>query len=399
MKEESTPRDTVGWTLWGDRRFTIKSAYASQEKSINAVEDEIQECIEMDLHAWLAMNLGDAKGFVWQAANWDILFGILIWCIWLHRTSIAFDMALEDNQSVLEQEKNLMEVTYLALMLGSLHKTSKLSCSVGRGLWKRPNSGWTKVNLDGVINRENGFTDYEGIIRGHEGISNYIIFGLLIGSGSDQNCRKMSAFYLWIMGDIKKDMESLELMEKNEDILVFDQTSSKPLVSFYHCLVGRFLTTGSINLQAMENVWHRIGVISITELGEGRYLFRLYHEAARQLGNFVGTFVMFDATMISLGYKMFCFLCGMLRHGEGFCSLRILQSKQNLVPQSGASLKAPPSDPPMHPILGYVEEVEEERGSENGVISFNVAYSSDVGGKRNQSWICIPKENVVGKQP
>ncbi|MBA0662923.1 hypothetical protein Goklo_006985 [Gossypium klotzschianum] len=53
-------------------------------------------------------------------------------------------------------------------------------------------------------------------------------------------------------------------------------------VSYEHCFVGSFLTSSGINFPSMKvtlaNVWHPIGGISIFDLNEGRYLFRLYHK-------------------------------------------------------------------------------------------------------------------------
>ncbi|KAE8684535.1 hypothetical protein F3Y22_tig00111128pilonHSYRG00150 [Hibiscus syriacus] len=121
--------------------------------------------------------------------------------------------------------------------------------------------------------------------------------------------------------------------------------------------LGRFLTTGMVNFQAMQitlaNVWHPIGGISIFKLGDDRFLFRLYHEVdvdrleyedshllilhrlqvgenqmlvalekvdfwiivndlivgyileqvAQQFGHFLGSFIEYDASVVTLGYK------------------------------------------------------------------------------------------------
>ncbi|MBA0676461.1 hypothetical protein Goari_017937, partial [Gossypium aridum] len=52
-------------------------------------------------------------------------------------------------------------------------------------------------------------------------------------------------------------------------------------VSYENYFVGSFLTSSVIHFQSIRstlvNVWHPIGGISISNLSEGRYLFRLYH--------------------------------------------------------------------------------------------------------------------------
>ncbi|MBA0579790.1 hypothetical protein Gorai_022036 [Gossypium raimondii] len=48
------------------------------------------------------------------------------------------------------------------------------------------------------------------------------------------------------------------------------------------CLVGCFLTATTINFQSMRtvmaNLWHPLGGISITEVGEKRFVFQFYCE-------------------------------------------------------------------------------------------------------------------------
>lgn len=98
---------------------------------------------------------------------------------------------------------------------------------------------------------------------------------------------------------------------------------------------------------------------------------------ARQLGNFIGSFIQYDAKAIVDGVRgymririkldvrvplrrkkkimvntnkhvyaqfqyehlsLFCFLCGHLGHGEGFCPIRAIKGKQKLVAESGVFL-------------------------------------------------------------
>lgn len=52
---------------------------------------------------------------------------------------------------------------------------------------------------------------------------------------------------------------------------------------FENCLVGCFLTATTINFQSMKsafaNLWHPLGGVTITDIGEKRYLFQFYYEA------------------------------------------------------------------------------------------------------------------------
>ncbi|XP_039055454.1 uncharacterized protein LOC120198147 [Hibiscus syriacus] len=237
------------------------------------------------------------------------------------------------------------------------------------------------------------------------------------------------------MGDLHQTMEELNLQEDEEEAIFIDQQGTEKGMSLQYCFIGFYLTYSMINYPAMRsmmaNVWHPIGGISITKLGEGRLLFRLYNEVdadiiesegpwcfnshilvfhmlqeqddpmkiplhfvdfwiqinklpvgyiseqiAKQIENFIGKFLAYDATTVTLGYrgsiracirldvrlpekklalangkftyttfqyeklKLFCYLCGKLGHREGFCPLRL--THKDLLPVRDASLKAPP---------------------------------------------------------
>ncbi|KAE8696409.1 hypothetical protein F3Y22_tig00110674pilonHSYRG00137 [Hibiscus syriacus] len=131
--------------------------------------ERLHEFIEMNFHAWMAMNLGDAKDFIRQPANWDIIFGALIWHIWLYRNSIAFNVEVDDNRSVIERGKHLTENTCRALMARTLHGPSSSSCRIANERRARSNLNWTRVNSDGARNRETGVTACGGVIRSAEG--------------------------------------------------------------------------------------------------------------------------------------------------------------------------------------------------------------------------------------
>ncbi|KAE8676707.1 hypothetical protein F3Y22_tig00111582pilonHSYRG00737 [Hibiscus syriacus] len=83
------------------------------------------------------------------------------------------------------------------------------------------------------------------------------------------------------MARLKVDLEGLVLDENEENILIIENSVTAPSITFDNCFVSSFLTSSTINFMAMRStlatVWHPIGEIAITELGDGRYLFRLYH--------------------------------------------------------------------------------------------------------------------------
>ncbi|MBA0769017.1 hypothetical protein Gotri_017785, partial [Gossypium trilobum] len=71
------------------------------------------------------------------------------------------------------------------------------------------------------------------------------------------------------------DSREMEVWEIEEDV------GEGELFS-YLCLVGCFLTATTINFQSMRtvmaNLWHPLARISITEVGEKRFVFQFYCE-------------------------------------------------------------------------------------------------------------------------
>ncbi|KAE8669138.1 hypothetical protein F3Y22_tig00112254pilonHSYRG00076 [Hibiscus syriacus] len=154
--------DMVGWNPREDRRFTVKSAYELREdqsdRNDNAVwnalanfrdskcplctesvedtnhllrlcpsvfgvwsavinQDRLQEFLHMEMKDWITMNLKNSREFTGQIQNWDILFGAIIWNIWLQRNAIAFDNPSEDKRPMLERSK-LIEVRVAIVEFG-----------------------------------------------------------------------------------------------------------------------------------------------------------------------------------------------------------------------------------------------------------------------------------------
>ncbi|KAL4335731.1 hypothetical protein GQ457_07G012980 [Hibiscus cannabinus] len=241
------------------------------------------------------------------------------------------------------------------------------------------------------------------------------------------------------MTSVEQDFTGLLITtDEDEGVQISIDVSDYP-ASLDHCFVGLFLTSSVIHFHSMRttlaNAWHPMKGISISDLGGGRFLFRwnfnshllilhrltegedpmlvpFFHvkfwvyvhdvplgfmseKVARVLGDFIGFFLEYDSTTVSLGYKrimklqtrldvrlplkcrkklmlaggkhqyvrfeydkltLFCFLCGKLGHGESFCSLRFSVATQNLPLQWDASPHAPPRRAMPMPSRWLVEE-------------------------------------------
>ncbi|MBA0747958.1 hypothetical protein Gogos_004818, partial [Gossypium gossypioides] len=75
-------------------------------------------------------------------------------------------------------------------------------------------------------------------------------------------------------------LANLRLLDDEEE--AFQEDEGAVTCAYQFCLVGRCLTDSVVHFPLLRNtmadLWHPIGGICITELGEKRYLFQFFHE-------------------------------------------------------------------------------------------------------------------------
>ncbi|GMI94126.1 hypothetical protein HRI_003081900 [Hibiscus trionum] len=241
------------------------------------------------------------------------------------------------------------------------------------------------------------------------------------------------------MAAVTDDLATLSITEGEDDGLQLEVEDVAAPISYEHCFVGRFLTSSIVNVPAMKttlaNVWKPVGGIAISDIGENRFLFRFFNnvdanrvekgglwyfnnhllvmhrllnnedplqvplflvsfwvlvhdvppgfiseKVAKSIGSFIGGFVEYDSTAVTLGYKrimrirvlfdcrlplkrkkklilgggkahyvrfeyeklyLFCFICGLIGHGESFCPVRVVKGEEDIVFGWDTSLQAP----------------------------------------------------------
>ncbi|KAE8709087.1 Protein transport protein Sec61 subunit alpha isoform 2 [Hibiscus syriacus] len=72
------------------RTMTIWSAFVRA--------DRLNDFLAMDFNSWLVINLTNAS-FVYDVRDWNLLFGSLLWYIWLDRNDRVFNDAVKDLES------------------------------------------------------------------------------------------------------------------------------------------------------------------------------------------------------------------------------------------------------------------------------------------------------------
>ncbi|MBA0746886.1 hypothetical protein Gogos_009359 [Gossypium gossypioides] len=177
---------------------------------------------------------------------------------------------------------------------------------------------------------------------------------------------------------MEKELANLRLL--NEEEAAFQEDAAVVVRSYQLWLVGRCRMDSVVHFPSLRNtmvdLWHPIGGICITDLGDKRFLFQFFHEVdvqrvlsglmseimAKQFGYFLGKLLEYDSSILTLGLmkfmrirvrldvsfslkrkkkiqigkektfyarfqyeklSLFCFICGKLGHNESFIPFRL----------------------------------------------------------------------------
>ncbi|PNY05784.1 telomere repeat-binding factor 1-like protein, partial [Trifolium pratense] len=113
-----------------------------------------------DAKSWLGNNLNPSK------QKRYILFGIIIWCIWIHRNHLVFEDIIFEWQAVAIRARNLLQEVNRAEAAYPHMERSYTSAQVG---WKTPEKDWIKVNTDGALILQNQQAGCGGVFRDESG--------------------------------------------------------------------------------------------------------------------------------------------------------------------------------------------------------------------------------------
>ncbi|MBA0847013.1 hypothetical protein Goshw_011143 [Gossypium schwendimanii] len=127
---------------------------------------------------------------------------------------------------------------------------------------------------------------------------------------------------------MEEALSNLRLLDDEEKAIQEDEGAVNGAYQF--CQVGRCLTDNVVHFHSLRNtmadLWHPIGGICITELGEKRYLFQFFNEKfmrirvcldvtgplKRKKKVLVGKSMMVYARFKYEKLSLFCFICGKL---------------------------------------------------------------------------------------
>ncbi|KAE8692438.1 hypothetical protein F3Y22_tig00110833pilonHSYRG00052 [Hibiscus syriacus] len=107
--------------------------------------DWLADYLSLDLVTWMTVNLSDDSHFGIQTKEWDILFGTLIWHIWLDRNNHVFNDCSCDPNSTIARSTKVQRLCCSARQEarrgGSTMQSSTIG-NVGLVKWNRHVVGW-----------------------------------------------------------------------------------------------------------------------------------------------------------------------------------------------------------------------------------------------------------------
>ncbi|KAK8685028.1 hypothetical protein V6N13_041039 [Hibiscus sabdariffa] len=92
----------------------------------------LPDFMECDIKCWIKTNLVAPNSFAKDGDGWDIMFGGLVWFLWLHRNGLIFaDDEVTMRQSVLERARDWKAKAMLALAANSIPSATPIRHHTG----------------------------------------------------------------------------------------------------------------------------------------------------------------------------------------------------------------------------------------------------------------------------
>ncbi|KAL4278188.1 hypothetical protein GQ457_03G036380 [Hibiscus cannabinus] len=130
-------------------------------------QDQMQRFLSMPLREWVLENLKAPERFS-TAASWELLFGAVLWNIWLARNAVVFKSSSCLSIPIIQSSKLLVERTRQAYgdVRGFVQAGSPNAATIK---WSPPEDGWFKLNTDGATRQQDGLSTCGGVLRAHSG--------------------------------------------------------------------------------------------------------------------------------------------------------------------------------------------------------------------------------------
>ncbi|KAK8622299.1 hypothetical protein V6N13_117221 [Hibiscus sabdariffa] len=181
----SFPNASIAWTGEASGKFSVRSAYklslgktSGEEDPVwkavnryadishvlrtcpNAISvwyslirhDQMQRFLSMSIREWILENLRSPEKFS-TAASWELLFGAVLWNIWLARNAVVFDSSSCLSNPIIQSSRVLVERTLQAYgdVRGNVRAGRTIAATIK---WSPPEEGWYKLNTDGATRKQ-----------------------------------------------------------------------------------------------------------------------------------------------------------------------------------------------------------------------------------------------------
>ncbi|KAK8677782.1 hypothetical protein V6N13_143305 [Hibiscus sabdariffa] len=229
----ATSKDNVGWNLRTDLQFSIKTAYVVRCGATTGVNealwkvihkfrglqrvniflwllyrnklltnaemirrhlmtdvhcalmsDKLDEFLTLPIQESLFRNLTNGSTFVVEGANWDVMFGSILWNIRHNQNVVVFEDAGKGATAILGDSKRITQsCCSAAAIIGPMGVGLSTSSRTHSGMWigipslvnvvgvpaenhwLRPEEGWIKLNTDGGVEKVEGHATCGGVAR------------------------------------------------------------------------------------------------------------------------------------------------------------------------------------------------------------------------------------------
>ncbi|XP_039002873.1 uncharacterized protein LOC120129447 [Hibiscus syriacus] len=116
--------DRPRWKLEKNHQFTIASAYNQHLGVSLDVDSDLWKTLSRykglprvsysDVKQWILTYLSDPEYFPINGKEWDLLFGLILWCLWTRRNKVIFDSGFIETASILQRGRRLCEEAFRA---------------------------------------------------------------------------------------------------------------------------------------------------------------------------------------------------------------------------------------------------------------------------------------------
>ncbi|KAK9041425.1 hypothetical protein V6N11_016527 [Hibiscus sabdariffa] len=156
------PSCTICGAVNEDVSHVLRECFVARSLWSRLVKIErLEEFLRMKFCKWLILNVRQPDYFPVHGVDWDVLFGSLLWCLWLKRNNFVFVSAELDSDTTFQRGYRLMEESLRARQIVRCGRSAIVAQSRTMGHWIAPPENWIKINTDGARSITSGILELQ----------------------------------------------------------------------------------------------------------------------------------------------------------------------------------------------------------------------------------------------